>query len=160
MTTASRVTWKPHALPQLGVRFDRIADAEPQQGVEGTMRYFVQARQPVQIALWAGPGQDLATWRSRFHPGTEFSGERRVTICGQAAIVQEARQAASEATGLVPEADGSLHHIQAQVPAQIHIVVAFSQRQQPVLMSWAIHPDVREVWRAEEQHFFASIVCE
>lgn len=155
-----QLSWRRHALGAIGLELDVMDGPAVSEGAAGEILYAIQEEGGVKLRVAAGPGSDLAGWRSGYAArAPRIGAESRLTVCGVPARRQEAEVAAESATGSVRGADGAIGHIDASKPAVVAVAVAFAIAGRPVLVEWVVPADGRERYRAAEKRFFASLTC-
>jgi len=128
---------------------------------DGGTKSIIQSHDKIRIALWAGPGQDLATWRDRLQSiyQVSFGDEQSTTVCGRPARKQEAVVSSAGATGAVVGDSGVVGHVYQDATHETHVAVAFTQKNTEVVLSWAVPTSEREEYKPDEDRLFDSIVC-
>jgi hypothetical protein len=155
------VTWRRHTIPALGLELDAFDGPPAAEGSEAGITYFVQTSGPVQLAIRAGAGQDLAGWRKLYDPPRQaaFGGEAGTTLCGRPSKRQEVTVEPVRATGGFIGPDGKAVTMEHDDPRTVHVAVASRVGGQPFVAVWSVDAAQREAYRAAEEHFFVSIRC-
>jgi hypothetical protein len=140
-------------------RIDRADGAAVRPGeAEGpvTEQAIVQNAAPVSLRAAVGPDATIEDWRKRVGAFITVSEEPReaITLCGQQASRQVARLTS-------PERLTTTTHGKVKVPAEDRttVLVSFRHHDRPVLVAWTIATADRELHRAAEERFFASVEC-
>ena len=148
--------WKRHVIAALGIAVDCLDKAIVAEGSSGGVTYFVQTSGPLQLAVRAGPGQNLRGWRRLYQSPrvATFGGESTLTVCGSPAARQEVTVEERPATGGFAGVP-----VRRDVPPTTHVAVSFRVRELPVLAVWSVEAARRDELRADEDHFFTSLCC-
>lgn len=151
------LTWKPHMLP-IGMAVGVLDGVELAVMGDATKGSISSGFRPVRLAVWFGPGNDLAAWRDGIgsNPGAAFGAESDATVCGRPARKLEGATP-DRAPAQVVYNDG--RYGVEQNPGETFVAVAFRYKDVPVVAFYVVATAERARFAGDEAHFFASIDC-
>jgi len=153
--------WKGHTVAPIGIALAAVDGAVIAEGSEAGLRYFSQTAGPVRLAVRAGTGQDLASWRrtiaarNRITAGVEIP----TTLCGVPATKQEITADGERIVGGFANEHSQIVERDMTEPTTVHVAVAAVLRGEPLLVMWSIESAQRDNYRDDEARFFASVRC-
>lgn len=162
---STTLRWRSHtptiAGAPAGISLDVVDGTSVSEGEIGSFHYVSQTSPPVQLDVWLGPDISLAWWRGRFGSRAPTMGaESTVSVCGRPGVRQEVSVPAQQATGVHRTADGSIGHMQSEMPPEVHVAIAGTTGSgTPFVVAWRVAGDRRAALRADEAHFLSSIRC-
>lgn len=164
MMTAMKHTmhWQYYELEELGIGLDVFADMSAfSLWKDGHLTALIQDLGAVRIALWAGPGQTIDSWRTRLNAReeTRFEEETEVFVCGRKGLRQVATVTEQEKRGTFIGQDGTLDHSYTDAIVRVHVCVGFSHLEQDILQCWMVEKDHCSALAQAEFRFFSSLRC-